>query len=150
MWVDRPDPADESGDVGPTGNARPSDEPDATGKGLEREAGSEGRPGSAPALPDAVLRSVRSLAYRTRVEAAYRQCWFDGLNAFFVAVEHEARLGPSFRTPPNFFDAFVLAGTARSACHWRGSGSCWPNRSYFVRSVDRSLTQMDSISLLFA
>jgi hypothetical protein len=71
--VDRPDPADESGDVGSAMNARPSDEPDATGKGLEREAGSDGLPGSSPALPDAALRSVRSLAYRTRVEAVYRQ-----------------------------------------------------------------------------
>jgi hypothetical protein len=71
--VDRPGPADESGDVGMAGNARPSDEPDATGEGLEREAGSEGLPGSSPALPDAALRSERSLDYRARVDAIYRQ-----------------------------------------------------------------------------
>ena len=73
MRVDRPDPADESGDVGMARNARPSDEPDATGKGLEREAGSEGLPGSSPALPDAALRSEWSLGYRARVAAVYRR-----------------------------------------------------------------------------
>jgi hypothetical protein len=71
--VDRPDPADESGDVGMAGNARPSDEPDATGKGLEREAGSEGLSGSSPALRDAAVRSERSLDYRARIDAVYRQ-----------------------------------------------------------------------------
>jgi hypothetical protein len=55
------------------GNARPSDEPDATGKGLEREAGSEGLPGSSPALPDAALRSEWSLDYRAGVDAVYRR-----------------------------------------------------------------------------
>jgi FkbM family methyltransferase len=44
--------------------------------------------------------------------ADYRQCWFDGLNAFFLAVEHEAWLTPYFRTPPNVFDAFVQADQA--------------------------------------
>ena len=73
MRADRPDPTDESGDVGSAGNARPSDEPDATGKGLEREAGSEGLPGSSPALPDAALRNERSLDYRARVDAVYLQ-----------------------------------------------------------------------------
>jgi hypothetical protein len=71
--VDRPDPADESGDGGMAGNARPPDEPDATGKGLEREAGSEGLPGSSPALPGAAVRSERTLDYRSRVDAVYRQ-----------------------------------------------------------------------------
>jgi hypothetical protein len=71
--ADRPDPADESGDVGMARNARPSDEPDATGKGLEREAGSEGLPGSSPALPDAAWRSEWSLDYRARVDAVYRR-----------------------------------------------------------------------------
>jgi hypothetical protein len=71
--VDRPDPADESGDVGMAGNARPSDEPDATGKGLEREAGSEGLPGSSHALRDAAVRSERSLDHRARIDAVYRQ-----------------------------------------------------------------------------
>ena len=73
MRVDRPDPADESGDVGMTGNAPPSDEPDATGRDLEKDAGSERLPGSSPALPDAASQSERTLAYRPRVEAVYRQ-----------------------------------------------------------------------------
>ena len=73
MRVDRPDPADESSDVGMAGNARPSDQPDAAGKGLEREAGSEGLSGSSPALPDVALASERCLDYRARVDAVYRQ-----------------------------------------------------------------------------
>jgi hypothetical protein len=71
--VDRPDPADESVDVGITGNARRSDEPDAPGKDLEKEASSEVLPDSSPTLPDAVSRSERSLDYRARVDAVYRQ-----------------------------------------------------------------------------
>jgi FkbM family methyltransferase len=41
--------------------------------------------------------------------ADYRQCWFDGLNAYFLAAEHEARLAQQFRVPPNIFDDFVRA-----------------------------------------
>jgi hypothetical protein len=55
------------------GSARPSDEPDATDKGLERKAGREGLPGSSPALPDAALRSERSLDYRAKVDTVYRR-----------------------------------------------------------------------------
>src|ERR1700722_17243315 len=55
------------------GNARPSDQPDAAGKGLEREAGSEGLSGSSPALPDVALASERCLDYRARVDAVYQQ-----------------------------------------------------------------------------
>ena len=73
MRVDRPDSADESSDVGMAGNTRPSDEPDVTDKGLEREAAIEGLPGSSPALPDAAVRSERSLDYRARIEAVYQQ-----------------------------------------------------------------------------
>jgi FkbM family methyltransferase len=43
------------------------------------------------------------------VAADYRQCWFDGLNAFFLAAEHDAGLSPCFRTPPNVFDDFLRA-----------------------------------------
>ena len=73
MLVDRPDPADESDDVGMTRNARSSDEPDATGKGLEKEAASKGLPTPSPAPPDAASRVERTLAYSARVEAVYRQ-----------------------------------------------------------------------------
>lgn len=43
------------------------------------------------------------------VAADYRQCWFDGLNVFFLAAEHEARLAPCFKAPVNVFDDFVRA-----------------------------------------
>ena len=42
------------------------------------------------------------------IDADYRQCWFDGLNAFFVAVEHEARLAQFFQLCL-IFDTFVRA-----------------------------------------
>lgn len=41
--------------------------------------------------------------------AGYRFVWFDGLNRFYVADEHYARLAPHFRLPPNCFDMFVIA-----------------------------------------
>jgi FkbM family methyltransferase len=43
------------------------------------------------------------------VAAGYRQCWFDGLNAFFLAAEQEARLSSCFQAPPNVFDDFLRA-----------------------------------------
>ena len=73
MRGDRLDPADESDDVGMTGDARPSDELDAAGKGQENEASSNRFPGSSPALLGAALRIEGVLAYRARVEAVYRQ-----------------------------------------------------------------------------
>jgi FkbM family methyltransferase len=37
----------------------------------------------------------------------YRFAWFDGLNRFYVAQEHEARIAPLLACPPNVFDGFV-------------------------------------------
>ena len=73
MRVDRPDPADESDDVGMTGNARSPDRLDAAGKDLENEASNNGLPDSSPALPSAASRIEGALAYRARVEAVDRQ-----------------------------------------------------------------------------
>ena len=87
MRVDRPDPADEPGDLGMAGNARRFDEPDASGKDLEREASGVGRPGSPLALPDAALRIERTLGYRARVEAVCRQ--YDIDHGHSTAKEHE-------------------------------------------------------------
>jgi hypothetical protein len=70
---DRPDLVDESDDVGMASSARPFDKPEVTGKGLEKEQSSEVIPGLSPALSDAASRIERAMAYRTRVEAAYRQ-----------------------------------------------------------------------------
>lgn len=140
MRVDRPDPADESGDVGSAGNARPSDGPDATGKGPEREAGSEGLPGSSTALPDAALRSVRSLAYRTRVEAVYRQYDIDHGHGASQEPEREAAIfamrrseaedrhrhpaGPGSRTNGMTRLAEAADGSASAARGGSGPGGC--------------------------
>jgi FkbM family methyltransferase len=43
----------------------------------------------------------------TRVR--YRFAWFDGLNRFYLAMEHEAALRPAFASPPNVFDNWVSA-----------------------------------------
>jgi hypothetical protein len=44
------------------------------------------------------------------LEAGYRFAYFDGLNRFYVAAEHE-ELHASFSVPPNFFDGFALSAT---------------------------------------
>jgi FkbM family methyltransferase len=41
------------------------------------------------------------------VSAAYQHVWFDGLNRWYVAGEHHARLACHFDRPPNFLDHFV-------------------------------------------
>lgn len=43
--------------------------------------------------------------------ADYQFAYFDGLNRFYVAVEHSELL-QSFAAPPNVFDDFTLSGTA--------------------------------------
>lgn len=40
------------------------------------------------------------------IEAHYRMVWFDGLNRFYLALEHE-ELATAFSSPPNVFDDFV-------------------------------------------
>ena len=47
----------------------------------------------------------------------YHHVYFDGLNEFFVAAEHED-LTSRFQTPPNVFDEFELASTVRER-QWR-------------------------------
>ena len=47
----------------------------------------------------------------------YLHVYFDGLNEFFVAAEHED-LTSRFQTPPNVFDEFELASTVRER-QWR-------------------------------
>ena len=43
------------------------------------------------------------------VAADYRFVYFDGLNRFYIAAEHE-ELAPAFAAPPNVFDDFALSG----------------------------------------
>lgn len=40
------------------------------------------------------------------LDARYGFAWFDGLNRFYVAEEHFARLAPLVAQPPNVFDGF--------------------------------------------
>lgn len=45
-------------------------------------------------------------------DAGYRECWFDGLNTFYLAAEREAALQPAFAAPPNVFDSYIRADHA--------------------------------------
>ncbi|QBY54024.1 FkbM family methyltransferase [Cupriavidus oxalaticus] len=42
------------------------------------------------------------------VSAGYRKVYFDGINEYFLAIEHEA-LAAAFEVPPNYFDHFRLS-----------------------------------------
>ncbi len=42
------------------------------------------------------------------LNGGYEYAYFDGLNRFYVAVEHE-NLKAAFKTPPNVFDEFVIS-----------------------------------------
>lgn len=44
--------------------------------------------------------------------ADYRECWFDGLNTFYLAAERADALAPAFQAPPNVFDFFIRADHA--------------------------------------
>lgn len=45
------------------------------------------------------------------LDRGYKYCYFDGLNRFYVH-EHHAELESAFRSGPNVFDGFALAGTS--------------------------------------
>jgi FkbM family methyltransferase len=60
------------------------------------------------------------------LNAGYRFAYFDGLNRFYVSIEHEDLLS-CFNTPPNYFDEFAL------------SSSC-----FFSRQVTAELQQAEA------
>lgn len=88
-WVTR---ADRS--VGPVRRARRSpggrrarstpDEPDAASKDRGTAVSGDGPPDSSPACPDAALRTERTVAYRAKVDAVYRQYAIDHSDAHQV------------------------------------------------------------------
>ncbi|AYG62424.1 FkbM family methyltransferase [Rhizobium jaguaris] len=43
------------------------------------------------------------------IDSGYKLRWFDGLNEWYIAVEHDQALKDSFLLPPNFFDNFVMS-----------------------------------------
>jgi FkbM family methyltransferase len=42
-------------------------------------------------------------------DSGYKLRWFDGLNEWYIAEEHDVSLRAIFKVPPNFFDDFVMA-----------------------------------------
>lgn len=48
------------------------------------------------------------------LSANYCPAYFDGLNHFYVAAEHEVDLMPAFSAPPNVYDRFVPVGQAEA------------------------------------
>ncbi|REN06468.1 FkbM family methyltransferase, partial [Mycobacterium tuberculosis] len=55
-------------------------------------------------------------AERILVDAGYQFAYFDGLNRFYVAVEH-ADLLPALKIPPNVFDYAELSGQSGTWCN---------------------------------
>ncbi|WP_083250819.1 FkbM family methyltransferase [Acidihalobacter aeolianus] len=47
----------------------------------------------------------------------YKFVYFDGLNRFYVSLEHHKRLKNSFKSPPNVFDEFILSGKSNASFH---------------------------------
>lgn len=48
-------------------------------------------------------------------DSGYRLRWFDGLNEWYIAEEHDNSLRVSFQAPPNVFDDFVFANHVNQA-----------------------------------
>jgi FkbM family methyltransferase len=62
-------------------------------------------------VPGTPLRVTEGFE-RHLLNAGYRECWFDGLNTFYLAAEREASLAPAFCVPPNVFDFYIRADHA--------------------------------------
>jgi hypothetical protein len=62
-------------------------------------------------VPGTPLRATEGFEHYL-LSAGYRECWFDGLNTFYLAAEREATLAPAFCAPPNIFDSFIRADDA--------------------------------------
>ncbi|MGH7102685.1 MAG: FkbM family methyltransferase [Acetobacteraceae bacterium] len=58
------------------------------------------------------------------IASGYRFAWFDGLNRFYIAAEHEAALAPHFDAPPNVWDAFVRFDRAHEASLTAAHSEC--------------------------
>lgn len=58
---------------------------------------------TAPFSPELTAHEFEDLILR----AGYASCWFDGINAWYVAKEHDGSLREAFEVPPNYFDDFV-------------------------------------------
>ncbi len=49
------------------------------------------------------------------LQSGYSLVYFDGLNRYYAAHEHEAALAPAFSRPPNVFDDYLSAAGIRKA-----------------------------------
>lgn len=136
MRVDRPDPADQPGDVGMAGNARRFEQPDATGKDLPREASGGGGPGSSQALPDTALRVEEALAYRARVEAVYQQPDIDRAHGTVKEPERETVTFAMRRTEAEDQDR-----------HLAGHGSQPTEKAQLAEAADSSASLVGSGSV---
>ncbi len=58
------------------------------------------------------------------IASGYRFAWFDGLNRFYIAAEHEAELAPHFDAPPNVWDQFVRFEAAHEASLTAANSEC--------------------------
>ncbi len=56
-----------------------------------------------PSSPERVSDRFEDLLFA----ADYRECWFDGLNTWYLAAEQDAALRGCFQVPPNVFDNFI-------------------------------------------
>jgi FkbM family methyltransferase len=67
------------------------------------------------------------------LDLGYDFCYFDGLNRFYVSVEHP-ELRSSFGPGPNFFDDFALNGTASAPFCWKINAEAAELRSKLIDS----------------
>ena len=59
--------------------------------------------------PGGPLPPVEAWENEVLTPAGYSFAYFDGLNRFYLAREHEPALRPAFAAPPNVFDHFIRA-----------------------------------------
>ena len=59
------------------------------------------------------------------LQADYRFAYFDGLNRYYLAAEHEAELTHHFAVPPNVFDGFVCAKVAAATRRAEAGEAGW-------------------------
>lgn len=90
MQIDRSDPPDGPGEAPVASRARPTpDEPDTASKDRSTAVSGDGPPDSSPARPDAAIRTERTVVYRAKADAAYRQYAIDHSDAPVKPLERE-------------------------------------------------------------
>lgn len=98
---------------------------------------------------DPETNSIRIDTNNYMLSAGYQKVYYDGLNNFYVAVEHE-ELKAAFFAPPNVFDDFVKYREIVAKAQLEGLSKTLADREQQMQNVQAEVTQIEGLSKTLA